>query len=453
MQTSSAIALITNDAIGQAMAGPGIRYWEFARVLSQSFPVKLIVPPHVRVDKPLVNGPENVELFYCRDEDSLAALVAGCSVVLTLGIVLALYPFLTRLQKVLVVDLYDPFLLSGLQREAAAEPLRQLGANEKYREALEIQLRAGDFFLCASERQRDYWLGMLSAVGRINPYTYACDPTFRKLIAVAPFGLPREQPQHRRLVLKGVHKTIAAADKVLLWGGGVWEWLDAPALVRAMPLVLAQRDDVKVFFMGIRRPNPSAAATPAVDDLVALSRDLGLYDRYVFFNDWVPYEDRQDYLLEADLGISLHLDHAETRFAFRTRLLDYVWAGLPMVCTKGDVLAESFARQGVATLVPPGDVEELAQAILSRLEIPDLRAQCRAGFAALAESYHWDTVAQPLVHFCETPRAAPDRAYIAAQGARTPRGLTAKAWRAIRLGGLRGLWQETAAYVRWKARR
>ncbi|MEJ5308745.1 MAG: glycosyltransferase [Anaerolineae bacterium] len=453
MHVPTTIALITNDAIGEKMAGPGIRYWEFARVLSETFPVKLIVPPYVRMDAPPVGYPGRAEVYVCQDTAALSALIADCDVIITLGIVLAFYPFLTRLDKILVVDLYDPFLLAGLQREANADPARQVYAYEKNREALEVQLRIGDFFLCASERQRDYWLGMLSAVGRINPQTYAQDPTFKKLITVVPFGLPRELPQHSRPVLKGVCPSIASHDKVLLWGGGIWEWMDAPTLVRAMPLVLAQREDVKVFFMGTRRPNASAAQTSAVDDLVALSRDLGLYDQFVFFNDWVDYEARQNYLLEADLGLSLHLNHAETRFAFRTRLLDYLWAGLPMVCTVGDVLGESLAAGGVASLVAPGDVEGLAQTLLSLLADPDLRARYKPRFETLARHYQWEIVSCPLVEFCADPHFAADRADGERRlltDARPTRPWWGKVQHAVRSGGLRELWRHVRAYVQWK---
>lgn len=452
MRKSPTIALITNDAIGEKMAGPGIRYWEFARILSDSFHVKLIVPPYVRMDAPPSGRPGEAEVYVCEDTEALAALLVDCDVLVTLGIVLAFYPFLTQLEKILVVDIYDPFLLAGLQRETGDALVRQIGAYEKYREALDVQLRAGDFFLCASARQRDYWLGMLSAAGRINPYTYAQDPTFENLITVVPFGLPRELPRHPRQVLKGVYKSIAPDDKVLLWGGGVWDWLDAPALVRAMPLILAQRDDVKVFFMGTKRPNASAAQTSALDDLVTLSQDLGLHDRFVFFNDWVDYEQRQNYLLEADLGISLHLNHAETRFAFRTRLLDYLWAGLPMVCTVGDVLGESLAAQGVASLVAPGDVEGLAHTILSLLALPDLRVQKAALFKVLAEQYRWDTVVQPLVDFCAAPYCAADRSYVKQQeamGAR-PKSWWNKVRQAVRSGGPRELWRQARAYLHWR---
>ncbi|HYZ08436.1 MAG TPA: hypothetical protein VE709_07600, partial [Pseudonocardiaceae bacterium] len=41
---------------------------------------------------------------------------------------------------------------------------------------LSNQLRRGDFFLCASERQRHFWLGHLAAIGRLSPTLYDADP-------------------------------------------------------------------------------------------------------------------------------------------------------------------------------------------------------------------------------------------------------------------------------------
>ena len=46
---------------------------------------------------------------------------------------------------------------------------------------------------------------------------------------------------------------------------------------------------------------------------VSLSEELGLRDRTVHFNmEWVPYDRRQDFLLEASLGVSMHFEHVET---------------------------------------------------------------------------------------------------------------------------------------------
>src|SRR4029079_11875445 len=89
---------------------------------------------------------------------------------------------------------------------------------------------------------------------------------------------------------------------------------------------------------------------------VRLAEELGLRDRVVFFNfGWVPYAERGRYLLEADLGVSAHFDDLETRFAFRTRLLDCFWAGLPVVTTRGDSLREVVAARDLRRRV---DFEE-----------------------------------------------------------------------------------------------
>ena len=81
------------------------------------------------------------------------------------------------------------------------------------------------------------------------------------------------------------------------------------------------------------------------------------------FNDgWVPYEERGAWLLEADIGVSAHHDHLETRFAFRTRIVDYLWAGLPVVATRGDALGDWVANGGLGRAVAPGDAEAFAAA-------------------------------------------------------------------------------------------
>lgn len=85
-----------------------------------------------------------------------------------------------------------------------------------------------------------------------------------------------------------------------------------------------------------------------------LAGELGLVGSHVFFNEgWVPYDKRQSYLLEADLGVSTHLDHLETAFSFRTRILDYIWASLPIVTTEGDALADLVTGEGLGSSVPP----------------------------------------------------------------------------------------------------
>jgi len=391
--------------------------------------------------------------MFCRDEAELFSLAAQASVVVTVGAVVGLYPALVKADTPLVLDLYIPLLLEELQR-VRSEPLAEqaLFFGRLQRE-MATQILAADFLLCASEKQRDYYLGALSALGRVNPYTHADDPTLRRLLAVVPFGLPSRPPYHTRQVLKGAYPGIGPDDKVLFWGGGIWDWMDAPTLVRAMARLSESRPYIKLLFAGVKHPNPQEAERKAVRDTIALSKELGVYGQTVFINDWMPYTERANYLLEADLGVSLHRDHLETHFSFRTRFLDYVWAGLPMVVTRGDVLSDLAEAHGLGHVVEPGDIEGVAQAILALLDTPDLREAGRARFERLAAMYRWEVVTRPLVEFCASPRTAPDKAYLRRSFAKlgpTPWwGLPDKAWRALRAGGPRGLVRQVSEYRRW----
>jgi hypothetical protein len=166
-----------------------------------------------------------------------------------------------------------------------------------------------------------------------------------------------------------------------------------------------------------------------VDESIALANELGVLDTHVFFNDWVPYEERWSYLTEADLGISTHRDHFETRISFRTRMLDYLWTGLPIVCTEGDAFAAIVSERKLGAVVPAGNVQVLAAAIEQLIDDPVERQACHTRLLAVAEEYRWDRVVQPLARFCAAPRLAPDHlSKRRARQIRAGRGLRAARW-------------------------
>jgi glycosyltransferase involved in cell wall biosynthesis len=316
---SVSVLIISHDVVGPRMAGPGIRYWELAKVLAQRFQVTLAVPGETSLST------AGVRLWHYDFHrwPSLAPAVERADAILLCGDMLAWFPTLEEAKVPLVVDGYDPHPLETLELFAGAPE-----QDEKHREReriLYMQCRAGDFFVCASERQRDWWLGLLEAAGRINVFTYGEDPSLRRLVDIVPFGLPSSPPRHTQqsLVCKGVWPGIDPADKVVLWGGGLWQWLDPLSAVRAMARIQERRDDVKLVFPGTRHPNTEAIPDmPMHQAALRLAEELGVLDRCVFFGDWVPYDEWPNYLTESDVGLSLHLDTVETRLAFRSRVLD-----------------------------------------------------------------------------------------------------------------------------------
>ena len=442
------VLIVSHEAPGPVMSGPAIRYWHLARVLANEQSVCLAVP-----DEPLLAGTGFQVAGYQREDGQpLASLAAETDVVIVAGFLLYHYPFLKETGKPLVVDLYDPFILENLEIHSAKPLETQTEIHAVNLAVLNEQLRLGDFFVCAHETQRDFWLGMLTANERVNPRTLAGDRTLRRLIDDVPFGLPGEAPRHRRRMLKGVYPGIGAEDTVIYWGGGLWEWFDPLAAIKAVVEVARVRSDVRLFFAGTKHPNPDVPPMRMCEAARQLADELGATDRLVFFNDWVPYEERENYLLEADIGISLHFEHIETRFAFRTRLLDYIWAGLPIVTTGGDAISNLVAEHGLGLAAAPGDVASVRDALLDLLDRPNFRRNAAPRFSALQADLTWERAAGPLLSFCQEPRLAADHLsppfHNAEAEDRPP--LPMRAWQTWRQAGLGGLLSGVRAYLRWR---
>ena len=115
-----------------------------------------------------------------------------------------------------------------------------------------------------------------------------------------------------------------------------------------------------------------------------------------------------NYLLDADLGVSTHFEHVETAFSFRTRILDYLWAGLPIVSTDGDTFAGLIKAHDLGAVVPPEDVDALAEAIESVLYSPE-RAQTSERVRQFGQTMRWDQTLSALIAFCQNPYRAADR--------------------------------------------
>lgn len=413
------VLVITGDPIGKKLAGPAIRAWNMAELLSRTNEVTLVT----------LTGAEPIEaqfgIVHVRpgDDSSFAKLEKWADVIVFQGHAMAVFDSLRESSKILVVDIYDPMHLEQLEqgRELPAAQWTQQVADAT--DVLNEQLQRGDFFLCASDRQKMFWLGQLAGLGRINPATYDGDPDLDGLISIAPFGLSTTPPTHQRDVLKGVLPGIRSDDKVLLWSGGLYNWFDPKTLIRAVAQLSEKRDNVRLFFQGTKHPHPGVPEMAIVAESRRLAAELGALDTSVFFNaSWVDYSERQNYLTEADAGVSTHFSHIETTFSFRTRILDYLWAELPMVVTEGDHFAELVAKENLGIVVEAGNVEQLTNALERVLFDEEFIAEARANIHRVRTRYYWEAALAPLVDFVADAQHAGDlRGLAASQSAAAAR--------------------------------
>jgi glycosyltransferase involved in cell wall biosynthesis len=399
------VLIVTGDPLAAAMAGPAIRAWNMAITLQGAgHEVRLVSTTRAEHPAP----PFPTFRVVAGDERGIALHERWAEVVLFQGYANTQFRTIACTDRMLIADAYDPMHLEMLEQGRELPPATWALRVSTARNALNDQLRRADLVLCASERQRLFYLGQMAGLGRLSPMTYADDPDLRGLLAVVPFGLepspPVADPGHG---MRGVTPGIDADSRVLIWGGGVYSWFDPLTLIRAVAVAREREPRIRLFFLGTRHPGVDEMGI--VRESFDLATELGVEGREVVFNDtWVPYDRRGAYLVEADAGVSTHHVHVETTFSFRTRILDYLWAGLPMVVTEGDGFAELVDAEQLGIVVPANDVDALAGALTRVLAESSEVEQWRANVARVRESFVWSLVLQPLLTAVQHPRRAAD---------------------------------------------
>ena len=419
------VLIACNDRVGKSMAGPAIRCWEMARTLvAAGHDVHLAAP--FESDR----EPAGFEVVVS-SEVSLDREERWAEVLVVQGFVMSNFPVLSRTQKHLVVDLYDPFVLENLEMYSHLPMEARRREHWPALATTSVQLKLGDFFICANERQRDFWMGCLVVEDRVNPLTHAQDGLLRRLIDVVPFGTPDQPPAHSGIpAARGVLPGVGEQDRIAIWAGGIYNWFDPLSLIRAWPEVLRQVPEARLVFMGLKHPNPMVPEMSMARQALELAGELGIRDRGVTFNlGWVPYERRQDFLLESDVGVSTHFNHLETRLSFRTRFLDYIWAGLPSVATEGDAFAEWIAQRGTGRVVPYENSAAIAAALAELLGEGTARAEAAAAVRGAQANFTWARALEPLVRYCDNPWKAGDldRKPNLAGGSQPPSGIARRA--------------------------
>ncbi len=379
------VVLISPDRVGALMAGPGIRYAELAHSLASWHDVVLAAP------RPSAAAPGlPVPVQYDRARPgTLDAILRDADVVLAPPLFPALAARIARSGAAWIADLYNPEPFEGLLAHPGAGAGRRRALDVLRIDRISYAARTADAFVCAHERQRDMWLGYLAASRRIGSARHERDPQLHELVCIAGGGVPEHPPAPpAQPVVRGV--AVPADARIAVWNGGLWPWLDPGTVVSAVALLRSGDPRWVLAIAGRGRPDRDAAT----GDLLRGARERLGEDGLHVAAAWTEYARRGDLLLEADAGVCTHLPGMESRFAERMRILDLVWAGVPVVCTEGDRLAELVAARGLGHVVAPGDAGALADA-LERVADAGRPAYAEA-LAAAARERRWSHVAAPI---------------------------------------------------------
>jgi len=377
------------------MAGMGIRALELARALSRERDVILLVPNDPGEAREAAGGVPVVSA----SAGTLAEASRGASAALVSGHAANSW-FHEAPDVPVAADLYDPFPIENLHYAAL------LGEDTARhdRATLELALSRADFFLCASPEQRLFYAGALLAAGRIGPANFPDDPALAALIAVVPFGAPGRAAAGDRAA--GRRLLAVADDGPLVLFGGIYDWSDPALLLEAWPAIRRAEPRARLLFL--ESPNPATTPQRVYDETLRRARALDPDGASILFSNWVPYGRREDLYAASDVLVSISSEGLESDLAYRTRLLDAAWGGLPTLAIAGGTLARELEEAGAGRRVERSS-ERLAAAVIAELSDSSRRAERPPAARRFAAERSWESVTRPLLAWCRRAEVDPMR--------------------------------------------
>jgi glycosyltransferase involved in cell wall biosynthesis len=378
-------------------AGVGIRFVEIARVLRGDGHSVTVLSPDAGAVEGCAAEHLGVETLVAAGDVHDVAVVQG-------HVANAFFQHARPIPT--VVDLYDPFIVENLHYYAdrGEEVFRHDHAT------LMESLARGDYFLCASEAQRLFYLGLLLAAGRLNPILFDDDPRLESLIGIAPFGVqPPRDPKPREL-----------SSPAILFGG-IYDWYDPIAAIDAVAMVRRSFPGVTLTFT--THPNPELTPQGKLAEAIQYARANG-HD-FVRFEPWAPYDARGAFFERFALALLTFPRSIETDLSMRTRVYDYLWCGLPIVTSSAPGTDELLMRYGAGSVVTESVADESASAFAGEI-VAILRAPAR--YAAMTDGarrfvlhHQWTRTLEPLRAFCRAPRIEKTKEAFASPSPLAPR--------------------------------
>ena len=366
----SRVLLVCPEPLGHRQpAGIGIRFLEIANVLrAAGHHVEILSPDQGLTPENIARGTGEADV----------AVVQG-------HVANDLFAHMKPLP--VVVDLYDPFIVENLHYygERGAEVFTHDHAT------LVSSLLKGDFFLCASEAQRLFYLGLMLAVGRLNPVAFESDPHLDSLIRIAPFGVG---------TARAVPGRASTAPEILF--GGIYDWYDPMLAMEAVAIARTKVPMLKLTFN--THPNPELTPQSRTAQAVKYAKRKE-YD-FVRFEPWVAYDDRASFFDRFTIALLTFPQSIETDLAMRTRVYDYLWAGLPIVTSSAPGTDELLERYRCGSIVRRDDPAAFADEIVGILTDRERYEQMVSGTRSFVVHHQWERTLRPLVDFCAKPAIA-----------------------------------------------
>ncbi|MEX1019992.1 MAG: glycosyltransferase [Litorilinea sp.] len=436
--TGRRVLVVASDLLpfaGLPTTGAGLRAWSIGQGLIERGHEVLYSMPKAAMEGREQRGENRAwELFWEAGKIHEVVRKAQPDVIVACG-----WSTLANLEGVstpVILDQHGPHLLERRFQKHLDEAVNR---QEKL-----YGLAKADFFTCAGERQRQYFLPWLEEAGFQNPDAES---------AVVHVSLGGEWPA----VKTQSSNPSPNPGPVFVYGGVFLPWQD-PLL--ALTTLVARMDALgtgKLKIFGGKHPFipidtrefealiEQLTQSPRVEVSPMLSRDALLAE-----------------YAQADAAIDLMARNPERELAVTTRTVEYLWCGLPVIYNDYAELSDYIGAAEAGWCLDPTDAQAMTQTFDEILKNPEILTARGQNARRLAEqSFNWANTTEPIDQFCRKPykrvRTAQTSALPAKPSAHAPaptglprkgvRTLAGEAMYHFRRGGVRGFLYESLGFL------
>lgn len=265
-------------------------------------------------------------------------------------------------------------------------------------------LRVGDIFSVCGTPQLHMLVGELAMSGRLNCSTFGYE--FGRVILpgsrVAEKTLAQGLPRNRDLLSAF---GVSSDSFVVLWAGGYNTWTDVNTLFAG--LTKAMEVNPRIVFVSV-----GASTYDGPDQVYERFQELARssdYHQRFYFLGWRPWTEMESFYRASDIGINIDSLHYETIYGTRTRLVEMIGNGLPVVTSFGAEISYLLVDMAAALGFYPGDAEQLGQHLLAAANSPDLLDDLASNATAYAsERLSWEITTASVREWVNSPQYAPD---------------------------------------------
>lgn len=378
-------------SVGSHMGGIGVRAWELAQTLDPSWPVTVIAKGDSDFDDARIT-------FTQGDRRGWVPVIENCDA--------AVFYDLPDTEIMLAAHRAGKFIISE-----AAVPIEHLGfdrirngtsPDDAYAELVarfELQVLLSDHFIVRSEVGLATLVAALSMAGRLAYSNYELSTTVDHLWTWVPIGFSADSAGHAA-------RAEALQPPVdFLWTGGIWDFYDPVAVVRAIARLKAAGQRVSLRFM--YKPPPGQRLEEARRLLQAID-DYAVSDLVDFCEPTPTHHERNAVCAGARAAICIGRPGIENQTSIRLRLRDSFLYRLPFIVDKHGATGRLVESLGMGTSVDSGDCEELATAMSRVTGDRDFYATVSSNLARVRPDYLLDPHVKRLCDNIEGRKKAPD---------------------------------------------